>query len=184
MRSNGEASMTTWIAWLRRYLVWSFVALSLVVWWAAPRVEQKPEYHHFADFRPWHGVNNAANVLSNLPMLIVGVAGLIALGAGRGRDVDSTTRVKLKIEAAAFVLTSLGSMYYHLRPDDMTLVVDRLPMTTGFASVLAVALAVRVGDREAIEAFTAWVVLGVASMVVRLRVAARPCGPGGLEGVT
>ncbi|WP_315981848.1 hypothetical protein [Aliamphritea spongicola] len=51
-----------------------FVGLSLLV---SQPIEQPLEYHSFADQRSALGITNAADVLSNLPFVIVGLLGLI-----------------------------------------------------------------------------------------------------------
>jgi hypothetical protein len=53
------------------------VALLLV-----PPIPQDPAYHRLADSRPWLGIPNALNVLSNAGFLLVGALGLAFVAAG------------------------------------------------------------------------------------------------------
>jgi hypothetical protein len=117
-----------------------------------PPIPQDPAYHRFADRRPILGLPNALNVLSNLPFLAVGVAGLVSL-VGTRRGLPSL-RFETGYEALPFalffggvLLTAIGSGYYHWTPDSQTLVWDRLPMTVGFMSLLAISISERISTR-------------------------------------
>ena len=122
------------------------LAVALVIAWWVPPVPQDPAYHRFADARPFLGVPNALNVLSNLAFLIAGGAGLgLALGAsGRVAFVDGRERWPWVVFFAGLALTGFGSAWYHAQPNDATLVWDRLPMALGFAGLVAGTLT----DRE------------------------------------
>ena len=109
-----------------------------------PPMAQPQSYHDFADQRTLWGIPHALNVLSNLPFVVVGLMGLQAL-ATRVRFV-STERAERAPWIVLFIgvaLTGLGSAYYHLDPNDATLVWDRLPMALGFAGLVAGTLADR-----------------------------------------
>ena len=109
-----------------------------------PPMTQPQSYHDFADQRTLWGIPHALNVLSNLPFVVVGLMGLQAL-ATRVRFV-STERAERAPWIVLFIgvaLTGLGSAYYHLDPNDATLVWDRLPMALGFAGLVAGTLADR-----------------------------------------
>jgi hypothetical protein len=57
-------------------LLFALAVVSAVVLWLLPPISQSLAYHGFADQRTLLGIPNAPNVLSNLPFLFVGVAGL------------------------------------------------------------------------------------------------------------
>jgi len=108
----------------------------LVVLFLLPPLAQPSAYHAFADTRPWLGLPNALDVLTNLPFLLAGLLGL---------------RAALRLPAApqracwlAFfggvALVAFGSGFYHLAPTDASLVWDRLPMTFAFTSLFAAVL--------------------------------------------
>jgi hypothetical protein len=112
------------------------------------RVEQDQSYHSFADDRPWLGIDNAANTLSNLPLLAVGILGLILLW--RNSAATRTLRFEVPAERYAYwalfgavALTGVGSMYYHLAPDDARLVWDRLPISLAFTALVAAMISER-----------------------------------------
>ena len=102
-----------------------------------PPIPQDPSYHQFADQRTILGVPNFWNVVSNLPFLAVGAAGL-----RRFRTDPATVVFFLGV-----FLTGVGSSYYHWNPNDDTLFWDRLPMTLSFAAILALVVKERASER-------------------------------------
>jgi len=102
-----------------------------------PPIPQDQSYHQFADQRTVFGIPNFWNVVSNLPFLAVGAAGL-----RRFRDDPATVVFFLGV-----LLTGIGSSYYHWDPNDDTLFWDRLPMTLSFGAILALVVAERVSVR-------------------------------------
>lgn len=98
-------------------------------------ISQPVSYHHFADERTFLGIRNFADVVSNLPFMVVGLWGLYA---DRTRRLSHDNPVGYPVYSLFFAgvfLTALGSAWYHLRPDNLTLVWDRLPMTIGFMAL-------------------------------------------------
>ena len=99
---------------------------------------QDPAYHAFADSRTLLGIPNFWNVVSNLPLLIVGAWGLI-LVANKPQFAQS-----LPFVWAAFfcglLLTAFGSGYYHLGPDNASLAWDRVAMTIGFMGLFTLVI--------------------------------------------
>jgi len=123
------------------------IALALVLaMMAQPPIAQPQGYHHFADTRTLLGVPNFWNVLSNLPFLLVGLAGL-AWASNNMRRVEAPLRAAWWILFAGVALVGLGSSWYHLAPGNATLVWDRLPMTLGFAGLVSAAIGERVDMR-------------------------------------
>jgi len=99
-------------------------------------IAQDPAYHLFADYRTLLGVPNFWNVLSNLPFIIVGALGFrVSL-----KDTDDPLRNAWLVFFAGVFLTAFGSGYYHLAPDNETLAWDRLTMTIGFMSLVAIVI--------------------------------------------
>jgi hypothetical protein len=91
------------------------------------------------------GIPNFWNVVSNLPFIAVGLAGLLRVRR------DATTLVLF----TGLFLTGFGSSYYHLNPNDGTLFWDRLPMTLCFAAILAAVVEERVDARAGVMLFDA-----------------------------
>ncbi|HET9046325.1 MAG TPA: ceramidase domain-containing protein [Casimicrobiaceae bacterium] len=145
----------------------SLVALciALVAWTLLPPVAQDQAYHEFADRRAWLGIARAADVLSNLAFFAVGAYGLVRLFSGDRTKLPPATEASVVCIALGFLLTAFGSAWYHLAPNDATLVWDRLPMTLAFAGVLGAAIAQRIGQNVARVALAVLFELGVVSVV-------------------
>ncbi|MBE9609775.1 hypothetical protein [Chitinilyticum piscinae] len=97
-------------------------------------IAQYANYHDFADRRSWEGLPNAADVLSNLGFLLAGLWGVFEV---LRRVPPAGGRAGWLLAYAGVALTGLGSSWYHLHPDDQTLVWDRLPIALACAGLLA-----------------------------------------------
>ena len=122
-----------------------------------PRIPQDPAYHDFADQRRLLGIPNFFDVASNLFFLFVGLAGIqfvskTPLGQ-RSPFSDSVNRWSYFIFFAAVGSTAIGSGYYHLHPNNETLVWDRLPMAIGFLALLSAILCERLTFHEMLRHF-------------------------------
>lgn len=95
-------------------------------------VPQWQSFHDFADGRQLLGIPNLLNVVSNLPFLVVGLAGLRFCQ----RRMNASERLPWVFFFAGVALVSVGSAYYHWSPCDATLAWDRLPLTIGFMGLL------------------------------------------------
>ena len=120
----------------------------------APPIRQDEQYHNFADQRTILGIANFWNVVSDLPFAVIGVSGL------RGfRD-----RVSRLMFAGVF-LTAFGSAWYHYRPNDASLVWDRLPMTLVFMPLLELVLNHWIGPAWGQLRFDTLVLFGLGSVL-------------------
>ena len=148
-----------------RIAILAVVAAVLVVYAAsiAP-VAQDPAYHDFADDRTFLRITNFMDVASNLPFLLVGIAGFVVLFGQRTTFVTDAERWPYAIFFAGIALTSVGSGYYHLDPDNARLVWDRLPMTLGFMGILSAVLDERVRQKLGLVALPMLVAAGIASV--------------------
>jgi hypothetical protein len=113
-------------------------------------IPQDQAYHQFADRRTLFGIPNFWNVVSNIPFIVVGAAGLWKLRR------DPATVVLF----TGIFLTGFGSAYYHWNPSDRSLFWDRLPMTLSFMAILSVVVRERVNAR--VGAILLWPSLAVA----------------------
>ena len=112
-----------------------------------PAMPQPLSYHQFADCRTLFGVTNFFNVISNLPFLVAGAWGLALIFRGGGNFIEPREQLPYLVFFLGALLTCMGSAYYHAAPDNTRLVWDRLPMTLGFAGLVAAALAERLDSR-------------------------------------
>jgi hypothetical protein len=132
----------------RRSVLLGITAIGAVLAAAlSPPISQPLDYHLFADSRSWLGIPNFLDVLSNVPFAFVGLLGLVATFSGSAQSStfsDPWERWPYAVLFIGVALTSFGSSYYHLAPDNARLVWDRLPMTIGFMGLLTAMLAERV----------------------------------------
>jgi len=162
----------------RRGVIGALAALALLAPLAAaawlPVFQQPAAYHHFADQRSCLGLANAANVLSNLPFLLVGAIGLaFSLGGWRRLNPaafsDGAPTLPWSGLFTGVALTMFGSAYYHWMPNDATLVWDRLPMALGFAGLVAGTLAdrtsVQLARRSANALFFGLAIVAIGSVI-------------------
>jgi hypothetical protein len=137
--------------------------IGAVLFSTCPPIPQSQAYHNFADQRNLCCIPNTFDVLSNIPFLLVAIIGLGQLYLSNITSGDSSDNglfqimqvlglrqpVFLQPESEQYVwatyfvgvgLVFLGSTYYHLQPNNTSLVWDRLPMTVSFMSLFAVIL--------------------------------------------
>jgi hypothetical protein len=99
--------------------------------------------HAFIDARSFLGIPNCLDVLSNLPFLVGGIWGLIALH--RAQTIAAPLQTAARVFFIGLILTCLGSSYYHYAPSDFGLMIDRLGMAVAFAGVISLAAGSRLG---------------------------------------
>ncbi|KAL8143340.1 hypothetical protein V2J09_016372 [Rumex salicifolius] len=139
-----------------------FVVLMIIT----PAIPQSEAYHDFADQRGFFGIPNFLNVISNFPFLVIGLIGLILC--------YHRNYFKLSLEGELWGWTcffigvaavGVGSSYYHLDPNDATLVWDRLPMTIAFTSIIAIFIIERIDERKGTISIIPLLLAGVISIM-------------------
>lgn len=117
------------------FIIFAFMAT--FIWlFSKSVITQDQSYHAFVDTRNFWGIPNTHNVLTNILFVVAGFLGLRELLSNQTRTKKSWFWFFLSI-----VLVAPGSAYYHLNPNDETLVWDRLPMSMGFMALYIVLLA-------------------------------------------
>jgi hypothetical protein len=162
----------------RLWLLAASALLCIVAAVLVPPMAQPLSYHAFADCRTIWSIPNFFNVLSNLPFLVGGALGLAVIWRGGGAFLDPREQLPYLVFFLGAVLTSLGSAYYHLAPDNPRLVWDRLPMTLGFAGLVAAAVAERADLRLGLRSL--WPLLAVGAGTVIYWYATERMGAGNL----
>jgi hypothetical protein len=99
------------------------------------------------------------HLLILVKILMHSVVNLPLPGSSQG-ELWSWTLFFAGVTAVAF-----GSSYYHLKPNDATLVWDRLPMTIAFTSVMAIFIIERVDDRAGTKSLAPLVIAGALSIM-------------------
>jgi hypothetical protein len=155
----------------RRAGVWVLVVFTIAVGAAAallPRIPQPLSYHDFADQRPLLGIPNFGDVASNLLFAVSGVWGLSFLFGQRGAEgfIDSRERWEYVFVFLGLLLTSFGSVYYHLAPDNARLVWDRLPMTLAFMGLVSAMISERVSVPAGFYLLPILLLIGASSVVL------------------
>lgn len=107
--------------------------ISIGVLIAIGPILQDLNYHLFSDQSSCLNITNCWNVVSNIPFLIVGVIGLITIK-------NKANMLAYHLFFIGVALVAVGSGYYHLYPNNETLIWDRLPMTVAFMGLFSVVL--------------------------------------------
>ena len=153
--------------------IWLLCVLALVTataLWVVPPIPQTLTYHNFADQRTLFGIPHALNVLSNLPFLFVGVAGVAFIlreppYPGGPHFLLGAERWPWLIFFLGVAVTCLGSSWYHLAPDNARLVWDRLPMTLAFMALFAAMIAERIEVRAGLRLLGPLLLAGLGSVL-------------------
>lgn len=146
-------------------VVISFTVAVVILALSLPRISQPSAYHAFADQRAIWGVPNFWNVVSNVPFIPVGLAGLWVM-AGRPKFHAPYERWAYLATFGGAVWVAFGSAYYHLHPDNHTLFWDRLPMTVAFMGILSMVVAERIHAKIGAFLLLPFLLLGVLSVEV------------------
>jgi hypothetical protein len=139
----------------RVFVFLALMAVSLLGLLLLPQIKQDQAYHDFADQRTILGIPYFWNVVSNLPFIAVGAAGL-----RRARD-PAIFALFLGI-----LMTGFGSFSYHLDPNDSTLFWDRLPMAISFMAILALAIGERLDAKAGRVLLWPLIAIGIFSLLL------------------
>ncbi len=120
-------------------------------------IRQDQDYHQFADSRAFVGLDNAADVLSNIPYIVVGAVGLLMLWRGGGLRA-------YWVFFFAILATGFGSAYYHLAPDDGRLLWDRMPIAIAFMALLSAVVSEQVHAKAGNALLIPLLALGATSV--------------------
>jgi hypothetical protein len=157
---------------LKPVFLWPEIALALAaivlvaIACLAPAVAQSAGHHAFVDTRSWLGIPNAADVLSNLPFAVFGLAGWLVVDRVPKLQLFGAPRRLARLFFAGLLLTAAASGWYHWHPDNAGLVADRCGMAVAFAGLLGLAIADRISDRAGWTAALVLLALGPVSVMV------------------
>ncbi len=128
-------------------------------------IAQDIAYHQFADSRQLLGIPNFLNVVSNLGFFAVGVWGVYKILIKPVSNIVDEIRYVYTVLFVGVLFVAVGSSYYHLWPDNQTLVWDRLPMTMAFMALFSIILTEYVSARIGKILFPALLLTGFFSVV-------------------
>jgi hypothetical protein len=144
------------------YLLLVVTAVALIATGFVSAIPQDPAYYLFADTRGWLSIANFGDVLSNLPFLVIGLAGITTV---RG------LRLELQGSWPAYIaffigvgLTGIGSSYFHLAPANDTLLWDRLPMTIAFMPLFTIIIGDFVSAKAGSRLLLPLLIVGIGSV--------------------
>ncbi len=124
-------------------------------------ISQDPNYHIFADQRSLLNIPNFLNVITNLPFVFVGLLGI--------KVVTKIKEKKLKnisfMVFTGFLLVTIGSSYYHLWPNNITLVYDRIPIVIIVMSFFAWVIYECISPRKGCKALIIFNIIGLISVI-------------------
>jgi len=153
----------------RHWTLLGALLLALVVVGLLPPIPQSETYHDFADARAFLGIPNCLNVLSNAAFLLVAIPGIVSTvpraKPSRRLFLESGECWPWLGFFLGVALTAFGSAYYHLRPNNGTLVWGRIPMTISFLSLVAAMLSERISIKLGLRLLLPLVVFGIGSVL-------------------
>ena len=162
-KKSGRPSVWLW--------VFSFLSVTILIAAAIlPAMPQPVEYHQFADQRFFLGIPNFLNVVSNLALLLSGMAGLIFLlrspgTQNHGAFIQISERWPYFFLFFSVAMACFGSAYYHWVPDNERLLWDRLPIATGIMALLTVTLVERVSVKVGLWLMPWLILIGIGSVL-------------------
>lgn len=139
-------------------------------------IPQDPSYHAFADTRSLLGVPNFWNVMSNIPFLLVGGAGIYYSRSTNQPGMIPDLHLAYLILFAGIFLTGFGSAFYHYAPGNETLVWDRLPMTLGFMGLTTIIIGEHISLPVAKRLLIPLLIVGAGSVIYWATTEARGAG--------
>lgn len=119
-------------------LYFSSLFLLIVVALSYGPISQPQDYHDFADDRELLGIPNGLDVMSNLAIVFPGLVGLAFVHERRTnpRVSDDETSIHITL-FSGMILTFAGSVWFHLDPNDSTMLWDRLGMSIIIGSCIS-----------------------------------------------
>ena len=128
-------------------------------------IPQDINYHLFVDTREIWSIPNFWNVISSIPFLLVGLAGLYKLRRPGKLSIIGAANNAYVLLFFGTLLVGIGSAYYHIDPNNQTLVWDRLPMTIAFMALLSIIISEFISVRSGKVLLLPLILAGISSVV-------------------
>ncbi len=138
--------------------------VAAVLWLQNP-IAQDISYHLFKDNRTVFDTPNFWNVLSNALFLFVGLLGLYRILIAKTLNIIEEAKSSYTLLFIGITLVAFGSGYYHLWPDNQTLVWDRLPMVIAFMALFSIIISEFISVRIGKLLLVPLVLLGMVSVI-------------------
>ncbi len=127
-------------------------------------IAQNQEYHFFADQRTFFTIPYFWNVVSNIPLGIVGIFGIFYCFRVAIKPTDYQSVAPVFVFFVGVFLTGIGSTYYHLNPSNETLFWDRLPMTISFMAFFTIVISEFISIKLGARLFIPLLISGILSL--------------------
>jgi len=148
------------------YVLIALITLfSLFLFLSNKPVSQELNYHNFKDFRVVFNIPNFYNVVSNIFFFLVGVVGLYKIFCTEKFHLIKEVKAVYVMLFFGAAMIGLGSGYYHLSPDNETLVWDRLPMSIVFMALFSIIIVEFVSIRTGKWLFFPLLIAGISSVI-------------------
>jgi hypothetical protein len=168
MHPHGPASVPVayrrWRDQVRPLILFGVTLVAILALAVHGPIPQAADYHSFADQRPWLGLPNFSNTLSNLGFLLVGAAGLWALRRGVPAGGLALLRPAYLVFFDSTALLFPTSGIYHLWPSNATLAWDRLAMAIAFMAFFAAVIGEYIDSRLGARLLVPLVLIGIVSV--------------------
>jgi hypothetical protein len=148
----------------RDYLLIAIAGIAIAATILVQPIAQDLRYHMFADNRTFLSIPNFWNVVSNVPFVFAGAAGLLFAGSRPRDGLSSLLRPAYIVSFAGVLMTGFGSAWYHVAPDNRTLVWDRLPMTLAFMGLFTVIIGEHISAPRARKLLLPLLIAGATSV--------------------
>lgn len=148
----------------RGYGLTAVAAVAIAAMAFVEPIPQDLRYHAFADTRMLFSIPHFWNVVSNVPFAMVGAAGLVFTRAADRDGLSPLLRPAYFVFFTGVFLTGFGSAWYHLAPDNRTLIWDRLPMTLAFMGLFAIIIGEHVSAERGRQLLFPLLIAGAASV--------------------
>jgi hypothetical protein len=149
----------------RTVAIAGLAAAALIVVAVLPPMAQDQAYFRYADQRWVLDIPNFWNVVSNLPLVLLGLVGVISIAGKRTPGYLPALRPIYVTFFAGVLLTGLGSAYYHLDPSNATILWDRLALTLLFMSFFCAVWGEHISVSAALKMVWPLIAVGLASVV-------------------
>ena len=146
---------------IKTLVVLVLFVLGLNYYMHVPAFAQDVSYHDFADQRPFLGIPNFMDVLSNILFIVYGIMGMRFL---KTADLKCEEKILWGSLFVGSILTGFGSGYYHLGPENHTLVWDRIPMTIAFMSLFSIIIYERMHAKAGLYLLPVFLIIGISSV--------------------
>jgi hypothetical protein len=147
------------------WLVMLITLVAVVVLLIHGAIPQPLSYHAFSDRRAIWGIPNFFDVISSVPFVLVGLLGLYKTLVNDAINIVAENSVSYKVFFVGVVLVGVASGYYHLWPDNETLVWDRMSMTVVFMALFSIVIGEFVSRRSGSILLIPLVSIGVLSVL-------------------